>query len=334
MVTRPKFQDKADDGGSYLASPKSSMQFIPSGCVKLDCDLGGGWPLGKVSNVVGDASTGKTLVGIEAGANFIRNFDGYVDFNEAEGAFDTPYAESLGVDMRRFKVKSVDTVEDVERRIDRRINLCLQKNVPGLIIWDSVDATTDKAEQKQGFDEGSYGGAKPKQIGKMFRQHVRGLREANIHLMCISQTRDKIGVTFGEKKTRSGGKSLQFYASQVVWLAYLGQVSRTINKIKRTTGVQIRAKSKKNKIGLQFRESDFNIEFGFGIDDLTASVNWLDEIKRLDDADLGISAEKFLLSARKFDSAEYRDACARLGKVVRKVWREVETSFLPTRKKY
>lgn len=336
MVKRVRVDEGEAGGGLFFADPrKSSLQFIPTGCAKFDCDLGGGWPLGKVSNVVGDASTGKTLLGIEAAANFLKLYDGFVEIDEAESAFDIPYAESLGLDMRRVKVRSIDTIEDLEARLDRRINLCIQKKVPGLFVWDSVDATTDKAEMGSAFDKGSFGGTKPKQIGKLFRQHVRGLKEANIHLMCISQTRDKIGVMFGDKTTRSGGKALQFYASQVVWLSHIGQVRRTVNSIKRTVGIEIRAKIKKNKVGLQFRESQFNIMFGFGIDDLTASVDWLDEVGRLSDIDLTPKTmEKYLSGARKFDSDEYRAETEMVSSVVRTVWSEVETSFLPKRKKY
>ena len=158
--------------------------------------------------------------------------------------------------------------------------------------------------------------------------------------MCISQTRDKIGVTFGEKHTRSGGKALQFYASQVLWLSHLGQIHKTVAGVKRTIGIEIRGKVKKNKIGVNYREANFNIEFGFGIDDLQASVAWLQEIGRLADVGLDgregkkVKVESYLSSIRTMDSKTYASEAKRIGKVIPRVWKEVETAFLPTRKKY
>lgn len=334
MVARVRVD--SGDGGAYFPS-KSGLQFISTGCAKLDCDLGGGWPLGRVSNVVGDKSTGKTLLAIEASANFAKQYEGWVYYREAEAAFDVEYAKALGmpVDRVNFGKRTFETVEDVFEDLSKRIENCIAKKRPGLYIVDSLDALSDRAEKKLAFDAGSFGGTKPKQMGKLFRQLVKPLEEAQIHLMIISQVRDKIGLSFGDKTTRSGGRALDFYASQILYLSHLGQLHQTKKGIKRTTGVQIRAKVKKNKVGVNFREAQFNIEFGFGIDDLTASVDWLEEIGRLGDADLTAkSAATFLSSAKGFDSAEYRAECVRLAKVVRKVWRDVETSFLPKRKKY
>lgn len=327
-----------DNGvGAYFADPKSSLSFIHTGCVKLDCDLGGGWPLGRISNVVGDRSTGKTLLAIEASANFAKDYDGKIYYREAEAAFQQEYAGALGMPLDRvdFGKRRFETVEDIFEDLSRKIELCLKRNKPALYILDSLDALSDKAEKAMAFDKDSYGGTKPKQMGKLFRQLVKPLEEAQIHFMIISQVRDKIGLAFGDKTSRSGGRALDFYASQILYLSNLGQVYRTKKEVKRTTGITVRAKVKKNKVGLSFREAQFNIDFGFGIDDLAASVDWLTEVKRLGDADLNNkTAEVLLKAAKKFDSAQYKAEAKRLGKAVKTVWKDIESSFLPTRKKY
>lgn len=338
MIKRIRVTD-ADEtgGGSYFAAPTSSLAFIKTGCVKLDCDLGGGWPLGRISNVVGDRSTGKTLLAIEAAANFAKDYEGKIYYREAEAAFQKEYAEALGMPIGRvdFGKKVIETVEDVYDDLSRKIELCIKRKKPALYVLDSLDALSDRAEKALAFDAGSYGGTKPKQMGKMFRQLVKPIEEAQIHLMIISQVRDKIGVSFGDKHSRSGGKALDFYASQILFLSNLGQIYQTRKNVKRTTGIGVRAKVKKNKVGLALREAQFNIEFGFGIDDLSASVTWLDEVSRLDDASLTVkSAAELLKAVKKFNSEEYAAEAKRLGDVVKKVWSDIEISFLPKRKKY
>ncbi len=140
---------------------------------------------------------------------------------------------------------------------------------------------------------------------------------------------------FGEKHKRSGGKALDFYASQVFWLAHIKMLKRTINKVERTYGIQILAKVKKNKVGMPFREAEFQFEFGFGINDLLASVTWLNEVDRLDTLDLKKGEFKdYVKSIGDMTSAEYSDERSRAAMAVKEVWAEIETTFLPKKKKY
>jgi hypothetical protein len=172
----------------------------------------------------------------------------------------------------------------------------------------------------------------------LFRRKVQELESSHVCLIIISQIRDKIGVTFGETKTRTGGKAMDFYASQVVWLSEVQKLKRTIDKIDRVTGIQVRAKCKKNKIGLPFRECDFPLLFGYGIDDLTANVEWLIAVgkdNRL--KELGISKAGYKIRIGNLrnnggpDIIAFRD---QLNKIVDEEWAAIETTFLPKSKKY
>src|SRR5271166_4934530 len=102
--------------GNYFTAPKTNLEFIASGCKVFDCALGGGWPLGRISNIVGDKSSGKTLIAIEACANFSRQFpNGQIYYRESEAAFDTGYAQALGMPEEKvdFGDDEFITVEDL-----------------------------------------------------------------------------------------------------------------------------------------------------------------------------------------------------------------------------
>jgi RecA/RadA recombinase len=148
--------------------------------------------------------------------------------------------------------------------------------------------------------------------------------------------RENIGAgIFGEKYKRSGGKALDFYSSQVMWLANMGMLKRTINKVERPYGFKLKGVVKKNKVGIAFREAEFNFEFGYGTNDFLASLEFLNKIGRLDAFDLKTTEYKdYLKDMAAMSDKEYFEERARAAKAVKVVWDEVETAFLPTRRKY
>jgi recombination protein RecA len=154
--------------------------------------------------------------------------------------------------------------------------------------------------------------------------------------MIISQIRDNIGTSFGETKSRTGGRAMDFYASQILWLAQLKRLDRTIRKQKRVYGIQVKAQCKKNKIGLPFREAEFPILFGYGMDEAEALLTWLESI----DVDISIwneykDGKSTLSQSIKMLELETRKrVMQQIREVVAKNWEEIETRFLPTVRKY
>lgn len=326
----------------YFASgSEKDLEFISSGCVLLDEALGGGWVEGRIVNLVGDRSSGKTLLAIEACANFNRKHPNEkIRYGEAEAAFDKAYAGALGMPLQSVEFTEGDTelntVEDFYNDIVKFIDS--RKGKPGLYVLDSLDALSDEAEQGRELNEGTYGANKAKMMGQIFRRIVRKLEKSRVTLIVISQLRDKINVSFGETKTRSGGRALDFYATHIVWLAQIGRLKKTCGGVERPYGVNVRASVKKNKVGMPYREVDFPILFGYGVDDLTAGVEWLQEVKAeaaLEELGVTKAGYKVRISSLRDKGGEpVREFRSRLNALVRQEWKEVEMRFLPKTTKY
>jgi len=341
MTTRKALRSRVAGGGNYFAAPNRDIKFIPSGSKVLDMALGGGWAKGRVANIVGDKSTGKTLLCIEATANFIGLYPkGRARYREIEGAFSPSYANALGMPIDRvdFGSKRLRTVEDLYNDLTQ---ITQQARSPEFVIVDSLDALSDAGELERDFGEGSFGTQKAKEMSKMFR--MLDLIELNEHvtLIFVSQIREKINaMPYAKKWTRAGGKALDFYASHVVYLAHLGAVAQKIKQndvsIERKTGIMIRAMVEKNKVGLPLREAQFNIHFGYGIDDALSCLEWIESVGSL--KEVGIAENKIKAYARNLmrvtDNAEHAKAMQQLHEIVDRRWWEVEQTFLPARRKY
>lgn len=342
MVKRVRVGE-VSPGGSYFASPKADLSFIPSGSKFLDLALGGGWAEGRIANVVGDKSTGKTLICIEAAANFaIKYPKGRIYYREAEAAFDPKYAAALGMPIDRVDFgdpdKALETVEDMYEDILRLVDGAKQ---PSLYILDSLDALSDRSEMERDMDEGTYGANKAKQMSQLFRRINRKVSQARMTVIIVSQVRAKIGVSFGRTTTRSGGRALDFYASQVVYLSQLGRVVKTVSGIKRPVAIKIKALVDKNKVSLPFREAEFQISFGYGMDDLLNVLLWLKEAGHLADVHVpkdyrGSEAKlkEYVRDLNRHSDKDFKADVAEIYDGLTKYWYEIEQGFLPKRQKY
>jgi len=280
-------------------------------------------------------STGKTLLAIEATNSFIRKYPtARPKYREVEAAFDLPYAASIGMPVDQIDFgddKDVNTVEDFYADLNEYIQKLDGK--PGLYILDSLDALSSESELKRDFNEGSYNMEKAKQMGQIFRRLVRELKRTNTHLMIISQERDNIGVTFGKRSTRSGGRALDFFCSQVLWLAKIGTNDQTVGKLKRAVSIDIRANCEKNKINIPLQRCDFTIRFNFGIDELNSYINWLESVNKLEQVTDGKGKLAFKHYIDKLTDKEYWDKVSEIGDLCMEVWREIEANFAPPRRR-
>jgi len=334
MAEKNKLVDRVS-----LAKADKPISFFSSGSTLLDLALGGGWALGRIFNIVGDRSSGKTLLAIEGYANFKAKFpEGKMRYAEAEAAFDEGFAKVLGFpsDVERPDIL-IHTVTDFTTDLAKFI----KKGGPALYILDSLDALATeedvarlKARIEGTKEKGSMGAEKAKDMSDLFRLLAQDCEAANCTLGIISQIRDKIGVMFGEIKTRSGGHALDFYASQVLWLAETGKKERTVMGQRRITGVDIHSKVKKLKVGFPFREADYSILFGYGIDDEMSILDWMMEIKAITEEGYKETSKKLEKARETKNFDEVKNLHDTLVTDAKNLWNEIEKKLLPPIRKY
>ena len=278
--------------------------------------------------MVGEESTGKTLICIEASRNFKKKYPkGVVFYREAEAAFDEDYAEAIGmpVDDIEFLDPGVEfnTVEAFYNDIDECIKRCEKEKTPGLYILDSLDALSDEEELGRDFNKGSFGTQKAKNMSKAFRMMTRRAANANMAIIIISQTRDKISTMGIPGKTKSGGKGLNFYASVILWLSHIETMRRTRAGIKRAYAIRVKVRCSKNKISLAHREAEFVITFGQGIDDVQSNNDWLEDTKK-DSEVFGVTRKTYDKRIEGMDNKDYWNEADRVAEAVTDIWIEAD----------
>lgn len=334
------------------------VEFTSTGSDIYDLIGGGGNPWGKMVNVIGDNSTGKTLFACELIAQAHKKYGKDLEFvyDNAESGFSFDSKTIWGLDIEGDQHS--ETLEEFALTIERKID-GLKKGKKLIYVVDSLDALSSIDERKD-YDkkmiavekgnkvDGTYGTSKAKGLHQFFRIMVNKIGQKDVLLVIISQVKENISsAMFAPKYIRTGGKSLDFYAAQIFWYA----VTEKYGDKGRPTGVGIKVTNTKNKVGLPYRYGYVDILFDYGVDNLTSNLKFLYDLKTAEGKDKGSITGKNEEGKKEVKMAEldwdgavysYKELIKHieennlereLTKRVRKKWRNIEDSLKTDRKR-
>jgi RecA/RadA recombinase len=354
--------DKAENGKRKKPAINVA-NLVPSGVTGIDLicsdNLAGAFHVGRIYNIVGDSSSGKTLLALTilAAIANCKRFDDYeLAYDDVEHALNFDLSRMFG-DKLNDRLEPPGGYNDDDEPINSNvvedfflyIRQLVNERIPFVYVLDSLDALDTKADSKKedevldkhakGKDSTSSNiGVKARQLSRFFARFKKDIAENKSVLIIISQTRDKMDAgKFQKKTTRSGGKALRFYSQIEMWLSTIKTLKTTINEVKHPIGQRVLVKIEKNKLtGKKHKKFIFDVYYDLGIDDVAACIDWLVENSiwrkkknTIVASDLNIEASRKKL----IEIIEDENLEPKLRRAMAKAWKNIEDQLKLNRKR-
>jgi recombination protein RecA len=291
-------------------SPSEVRGWVKSGSSMLDLAISnrpdGGFPVGRITEITGLEASGKSLLAAHALAN-TQQQGGLAVYIDTENAVSREFLDAIGLDLSKMLYVPLETIEDIFEAIESIVETVRKSNKDRLvtIVVDSVMGASTKIEMAKEFDKDGYATSKAIILSKGMRKLTNMIGRERICMIFTNQLRTRLGVSFGDPYTTSGGKAIPFHSSVRLRLKSVGQIKMKKDGVEQIIGIKTRAQVIKNRMGPPLKSIDYDIYFESGIDDFGGWLNVMKDYKLVSQSGAWYTYKKLDGTEIKFQSKDF-----------------------------
>ena len=322
-------------------APTNVNEWISSGCSMLDLAISnrpkGGFPVGRITEITGLEASGKSLLGAHALAE-TQKIGGLAVYIDTESATSSEFLHAIGVDLKSMLYVPLETIEEIFETIETIVENVRKSDKDRLvtIVVDSIMGASTKIEMDAQYDKDGYATSKSIILSKAMRKVTNWIARERICLIFTNQLRTKLGVSFGDPWTTSGGKALPFHSSVRLRLKSMGQIKvpKTVNTQEQVVGIKTRVSIVKNRMGPPHRKIDYDIYFDSGIDNYGGWLNIMKDFSLVQQAGAWYTYEDTdietgeVFDTMKFQSKDFESKVLQNTEIKDRLYKRICNSYI------